>query len=111
MIMGKCFYCQKEADVENFPNPYTKEIHPTCSQCKISFTAFLKERLLFTKLSVIWIPIFILISIIVTFFNLKLGLFLIVAGAIFEFVAIKLQEYFVKKKGITVNSSRINSGK
>lgn len=109
--MGKCFYCQKDTDVEDFRNPYTKEIHPTCSQCKISFIAFLKERLLFTKLSVIWIPIFILISIIITFFNLKLGLFLIVTGAIFEFVAIKLQEYFVKKKDITVSSSRINSGK
>jgi len=109
--MGKCFYCQKEADVVNFLNPYTKEIHPTCSECKISFKAFLKERLLFAKLSVIWIPIFILISIILSFFNLKLGIFLIIAGAIFEFVAVKLQEYFVNKRGDIVRSSRINSGK
>lgn len=108
---GKMFLCQKDADVEYFRNPYTNEIHPTCGQCKIGFTAFLKERLLFTKLSLIWIPIFILISIIVTFFNLKLGFFLIVVGAIFEFIAIKLQEYFVRKKGIAVSSSRINSGK
>lgn len=109
--MGKCFYCQKDADVEDFQNPYTNEIHPTCAQCKIGFTAFLKERLLFAKLSLIWIPIFIIISIIITFYNLKLGFFLIVVGAIFELIAIKLQDYFVKKRGIVVNSSRINSGK
>ena len=109
--MGECFYCQKNADVEDFRNPYTNEIHPTCRQCKISFTAFMKERLLFTKLSIIWIPIFILISIIVTFFNLRLGLLLIVVGAIFEFISIKLQEYFVKKRGIVVSNSRINSEK
>jgi len=109
--MGKCFYCQKDTDVEDFRNPYTNEIHPTCARCKIGFTAFLKERLLFAKLSLIWIPIFIIISIIITFYNLKLGFFLIVAGAIFEFIAIKLQEYFVKKRGIAVISSRINSRK
>lgn len=109
--MGECFYCQKDADVEDFRNPYTNEIHPTCRQCKISFTAFLKERLLFTKLSVIWIPIFIITSIVITFYNSKLGFFLIALGAIAEFIAIKLQEYFVKKRGIVVSSSRINSGK
>jgi len=32
-------------------------------------------------------------------------------GIVFEFIAIKLQEYFVKKRGIAVSSSRINSGK
>lgn len=109
--MGRCFYCQKNANVEGFQNPYTNEIHTTCAQCKIGFTAFLKERLLFAKLSLIWIPIFIIISIIITFYNLKLGFFLIVVGAIFELIAIKLQEYFVKKRGIVVNSLRINSGK
>ena len=109
--MGKCFYCLKDTYVEDFRNPYTNEVHSTCEQCKISFKAFLKERLLFAKLSLIWIPIFIILSIIITFFNLKLGFFLIVVGAIFEFIAIKLQDYFVKKKGIAVSSSRINSGK
>jgi len=109
--MEKCFYCQKDAEVEDFRNPYTNEIHPTCARCKIGFTAFLKERLLFAKLSLIWIPIFIIISIIITFFNLKLGFSLIVLGAIFEFIAIKLQEYFVKKRGIVVSSARIISGK
>ena len=110
-VMGECFYCQKNTDVKDFQNPYTNEIHPTCRQCKISFTAFLKERLLFTKLSVIWIPIFIIISIIITFYNSKLGFFLIAMGAIFEYVAIKLQEYFIKKRGIAVSSSRVNLGK
>ncbi len=95
--MGKCFYCLKDADVEDFRNPYTNEIHPTCRQCKISFIAFLKERLLFAKLSLFWIPIFIIISIIITFYNSKLGFFLIVLGVIFEFIAIKLGEYFIKK--------------
>ena len=109
--MGKCFYCLKDTNVEDFRNPYTNEIHPTCGQCKIGFTAFLKERLLFAKLSLLWIPLFIILSIVIVFFNLKLGFFLIVAGAIFEFVAIKRGEYFVKKKGIAVSSSRINSGK
>lgn len=98
--MDKCFYCQKDTDVEAFRNPYTNEIHPTCEQCKLSFTVFHKERSLFAKLGCIWIPIFILISIIVTFYNFKLGLFLLVAGAILEFIVFKLQEYFVKKKDI-----------
>lgn len=109
--MGKCFYCQKDTNVEDFRNPYTNEIHPTCEQCKVSFTTFLKERLIFAKLSLIWIPIFIIISIIIAFYNLKLGFFLIVVGAIFEFIAIKLQEYFVRKRNIAISSSYINSGK
>ena len=107
--IGKCFYCLKDTNVEDFRNPYTNEIHPTCSQCKIGFTAFLKERLLFAKLSLFWVPIFIIVSIIITFFNLKLGFFLIVMGVIFELIVIYLGGYFVKKKGIAVSSSRINS--
>lgn len=98
MEAEKCYYCKNEADAAPYRNPYTKEIHPTCENCIKEFTSFVKERSFFTKLGCIWLPVFIVLSIIITFFNWRIGLFCLAVGVLFEIVAVKLQSYFVKKK-------------
>ncbi|MBU3981073.1 MAG: hypothetical protein KKH20_10130 [Proteobacteria bacterium] len=100
MTMDKCFYCQEESHVEAFRNPYTKEIHPTCEQCIKEFTSYAKETSFYTKAGCIWIPLLILGTVILMFFNWKWGLSSLVICMIIEIISIKLQGHYVKKKQI-----------
>ncbi len=97
--MDKCVYCQKEANVEAFRNPYTKEIRSTCEQCKKRFTSFAKERSFYTK-ACMWIPLFIVGTIVLMFFNWQLGLIGLIAFIVLEIIAINLQSYYIRKKEI-----------
>jgi len=97
--MGKCFYCEKETNVEAFQNPYTKEIHLTCEQCRKEFTSFLKERLFFSRASFI-LPLFIIGSIVLIFFNRHWGLIGLIVFIALEAICLKLTGYYVKKRDI-----------
>ena len=98
--MDRCFYCQKEAGVEAFRNPNTEEIHPTCEQCKKELTSFRKETLFFGKAGCLWIPLFILGTIMLTFFHWQWGLFGLIACITLEIIAIRLHSHYLRKKQI-----------
>jgi len=98
--MDKCFYCKDVDRVASFRNPYTNEIHLTCAACRLEFTAYQKERFFFSKVALIWIPIFILASLVFIFFNWWLGLCLLAIGVLLEVIAVKAQSYFIKKWNI-----------
>ena len=105
--MAKCFYCDKEVDVEAFRNPYTKEIHPTCEQCRKVFTSFPGEKLFFSR-AIFVLPLFILGSIVLIFFNWRMGLFGLIIFIILEVLAIKLLSHYKKKTGIAVGTYAVD---
>lgn len=99
--MDRCFYCQKDANVEAFRNPYTKEIHPTCEQCRKDFTSFAEERLFFAR-AIFVVPLFILGTIILIFFNWRWGLFGLIICIILEIISIKLLSHYKKRRELPV---------
>jgi len=101
--MGKCFYCQKEENVEAFQNPYTKEIHPTCEHCRKVFTSFPKEKFFFSK-AIFILPLFILGSIVLIFFNWRWGLSGLIIFIVLEAISIKLLSHYKKKTRIAVGT-------
>lgn len=101
--MDKCFYCQKEENVEAFRNPYTKEIHLTCEQCRKEFTSFPKEKLFFSY-AICILPFFILGSIVLIFFNWRWGLFGLIIFIVLEAISIKLLSHYKKKTRIAVGT-------
>ena len=105
--MAECFYCDKEVDVEAFRNPYTKEIHPTCEQCRKVFTSFPGEKLFFSR-AVFVLPLFILGSIVLIFFNWRMGLFGLIIFIILEVLSIKLLSHYKKKTGIAVGTYAVD---
>lgn len=94
--MDKCFYCQKEASVEAFRNPITKEIHLTCEQCRNSLSLFIKERLFLSK-AIFALPLFILGTIVLIFFDWHWGLFGLILCIILEIISIRLLSHYNKK--------------
>ena len=101
--MAKCFYCEKEVDVEAFRNPYTKEIHPTCEQCIKAFTSFPREKLFFSR-AIFILPLFILGSIVLIFFNWRMGLFGLIIFVILEALSVKLLSHYKKKTRIALGT-------
>jgi hypothetical protein len=86
--MEKCFYCEKEANVETFRNPYTKEIHPTCERCRRKLTS-LKERLFYSR-AIRIIPFFIAGSVVLIFFNWRWGLVGLIISVVLQTISIRL---------------------
>lgn len=98
--MDECRYCKDVDRVEAFRNPYTKEIHPTCAACRLSFTAYHSEISFLTKCSFLFLPLLLLISFVWIFFNWKVGLSATAILFVAEIVSIKLQGYLIKQREI-----------
>ncbi|MCK4519170.1 MAG: hypothetical protein KAU12_03515 [Candidatus Omnitrophica bacterium] len=97
-----CFYCKKQVYVEEFQNPISQEIHPTCLDCQNLITYMQRRRknfLILGYLRYFAIPFVLLCSIIsFIFFNWKIGILFIIAAIVYGIISYLGGEYFVKKK-------------
>lgn len=96
-MQDTCHYCKKQAIVEDFQNPYTKQIHLTCEQCKGQLSLYFGQRMFYTKLLIVGPLVSIGISIIsFLFLDWKIGILFIAVASVIGLVSFKLQAKYVK---------------
>ena len=104
-----CFYCKKQTSVEEFQNRISREIHPTCEDCRNLSLYMHRKGKLFLKLGYLrffGIPLFLLCSIIsFIFFNWKTGILFIILSTMSGIISYLGMEYFVKKKEGKLNKT------